>query len=166
MMLAEQASPNPAHRAIAPSVARERLSLQDAGRIHGRRAALTSRRPTVGRRELEGDIMKTFAPLMYAAAAAALLAGCAYDEGYGHRGYYSGASYGYDSYYDNYYGPLYDGYWGGDGAFYYRGAEGRPYQRDTGDHFRRDQHQGYNRVQGQTRGGGAYRGDGDHHDGD
>ena len=113
--------------------------------------------------------MKLFAPLLCASAAAVLLSACAYDDGYRHHGYAGGevsVGYGYDGYYDDYYGPLYDGYWGGDGAFYYRSAEGRPYQRDTGGHFHREQVQGYHHVQGQTRGQGAYHGDGDHHDGD
>jgi hypothetical protein len=46
------------------------------------------------------------------------------------------ASVGYDTYYDDAYGPFYDGYWGDDGGFYYRGGAGRPFIRDGGSHFR------------------------------
>ena len=43
----------------------------------------------------------------------------------------------YDGYYDGYYGPFYDGYWANDGAYYYSGAEGRPFVRDDSHHFHR-----------------------------
>jgi hypothetical protein len=45
------------------------------------------------------------------------------------------ASLGYDTYYDDAYGPFYDGYWGDDGGFYYRGDADRPFIRDGGGHF-------------------------------
>jgi hypothetical protein len=101
--------------------------------------------------------MRKLAPAIFAVAALGLLGGCAYDDYHHHH---DSAMMGvgfYDGYYDDFYGPFYDGYWGGDGAFYYRDAEGHPYQRDTGGHFRKDQAQGYHPVHGPTHGG-------EHHD--
>jgi hypothetical protein len=66
------------------------------------------------------------------------VAGC-YDDGYYGPGYASGP-YGYDGWYDDYYGPVYDGYWGVDGYFYYRGSDhDRHFRRGDGSHFRHDQ---------------------------
>jgi hypothetical protein len=65
------------------------------------------------------------------------LAACADGRGYG--GVEVGATpYGYDGYYDDFYGPIYDGYWGDDGAFYYRGGAGEHrYRRGDAHHFSR-----------------------------
>jgi hypothetical protein len=65
--------------------------------------------------------------------------GACYDDGYYGVGY-AGGPYGYDGYYDDYYGPVYDGYWGVDGYFYYRGNDhDRHFHRGDGSHFRHDQ---------------------------
>jgi hypothetical protein len=73
--------------------------------------------------------------LIVAAAAALVslpLAGCA--TGYGDV--YAGGPYGYDGFYDDYYGPIYDGYWGSDGFFYYRGgAHEQRFRRGDSSHF-------------------------------
>jgi len=61
------------------------------------------------------------------------------------------ASAGYDTYYDDAYGPLYDGYWGDDGGFYYRGGADRPFIRDGGGHFRHGAASGFH---GMHAGGG------------
>jgi hypothetical protein len=53
---------------------------------------------------------------------------------------------GYDSYYDDAYGPYYDGYWGPDGFFYYSDAPGHAYRRDEYHHFRRDVAGGFHGV--------------------
>lgn len=75
-----------------------------------------------------------------AALPALSLGGCAagYGGGYG-RVDYAGGPYGYDGYYDDFYGPIHDGYWGSDGFFYYRGgANERRFRRGDPGHFRRD----------------------------
>ena len=75
-------------------------------------------------------------PIVFAglAALAFSLSGCATDS-YDGR-YFADADYGYDGYYDGFYGPIYDGYWGTNGYFYYRGAAGRPFIRGDRNHFR------------------------------
>ncbi len=82
-------------------------------------------------------------------AAALSLGACA--DYYGPRGggvvYYDHGPVGFDGYYDDYYGPFYDGYWG-DGGFYYSTGEGRGYQLDRGNHFRRDKVDGYHSIHG------------------
>jgi hypothetical protein len=101
--------------------------------------------------------MKTF---LLAGAAALLLSGCVYDDGYyahddfGH-GYYGPAGYigiDYDGYYDGYYGPFDSGYWGPSGYFYYR--HGGRYYRDGGHHFRHGPGHGYYHMRD---GGRTYR---------
>jgi hypothetical protein len=73
---------------------------------------------------------------LWIAAAIALpslaLGACA--TGYGEV--YAGGPYGYDGYYDDFYGPIYDGYWGSDGFFYYRSGHGdRHFRRGDTSHF-------------------------------
>jgi hypothetical protein len=77
--------------------------------------------------------------LSMAAAATALLAGCAGMYGGGDVGY--GFGYGgpvalsdCGGYYDDFYGPVDDGCWGNDGAYWYHGGDQR-WHRDTGGHF-------------------------------
>jgi hypothetical protein len=90
-------------------------------------------------------------PVLAAAAATGLLAGCAsyYPYGWGYYGYgygyypYNGY---YLSYYDDFYGPFYGGYWGADGAFYYRDEVGNLHRDDAG-HFRSTMAPGYHGVQ-------------------
>jgi len=53
---------------------------------------------------------------------------------------------GYDSYYDDFYGPYYDGYWAADGFFYFTDAPGHAYRRDESHHFRRDMAMGFHNV--------------------
>jgi len=53
---------------------------------------------------------------------------------------------GYDSFYDDAYGPYYDGYWATDGFFYYTDAPGHAYRRDESHHFRRDMAMGFHSV--------------------
>lgn len=94
--------------------------------------------------------------VLLAAAAALCLSACA-DSGYGYNPYFAGDT----VYYDDAYGPIYNGYWDGD-VFLYSPARGRPYIRDEGHHFRRDQAGGYHSFH--THGGWrGFRG-GDHHD--
>lgn len=76
--------------------------------------------------------MKHFIIALCAAVPALTVAGC-----YGGGGaVYSSGSFGYNGYYDDYYGPIYDGYWGGDGAFYYRrDVREHAYRRGDRAHF-------------------------------
>ena len=111
--------------------------------------------------------MGAFRAGLLAAAALALLAGCADD--YGYRATYvaggPAGGYAYDGYYDDYYGPYYGGYWAGDGFFYFSDGRGR-YHRDADRHFRREAVQGYHPFHGQPREQGRGR-DHDHdHDRD
>lgn len=69
---------------------------------------------------------------LLALTAALALSACAEDLGYGPT-FNSGLVY-----YDSSYGPFYNGYWGRDGYFWYSPSRGRPYTRDEGRHFRRD----------------------------
>ena len=94
--------------------------------------------------------MIRLAPLAIAVAAVSLsLAAC--ETSMGHGDHYA---YGYaDGYYDDAYGPFYDGYWGPDSAFYYRNGPTGDYVRDSGNHFRRDNAQGYHTFH--ARGGQA-----------
>jgi hypothetical protein len=96
-----------------------------------------------------------------AASAALLTSACAgYGPGYGYAGVGVAS---YDGYYDDGYGPFYDGYWGRDNAYYYRDAPGHPFQRDTGNHFRRDAAAGFHPVHGGvSMHGGAHGGDTHH----
>ena len=97
--------------------------------------------------------MKRLISGLFAAAAIAGAAGCtenAYDRGYGGGMYVSGGDY-YDGYYDDFYGPIYDGYWVGN-DFYFRDADGHPYQRDDNHHFRREVAPGFHAVHGQMHG--------------
>jgi hypothetical protein len=78
--------------------------------------------------------MKRLLLMLSAAVPVIALSGC-YGGG---GGVYSAGSFGYDGFYDDYYGPIYDGYWGGDGAFYYRGSAGEHrYRRGDPAHFAR-----------------------------
>jgi hypothetical protein len=75
----------------------------------------------------------------------ALALSACYDDGYYGGVGYAGGPYGYDGYYDDYYGPIYDGYWGDDGAFYYRGSNrDRHFHRGNPAHFRHDGNGGGN----------------------
>ncbi|MHB8530115.1 MAG: hypothetical protein ACYC8V_11470 [Caulobacteraceae bacterium] len=101
--------------------------------------------------------MIKFAPLIAAAGALALVAGCAdYYGDYGDYGpgpgYYGPvAPVAYDGYYDDYYGPFYDGYWGADGFFYYRNSDRDQWRRDTGHHFAHEAAAGFHPVQSRPR---------------
>lgn len=64
--------------------------------------------------------------------AALSVSACAEELGYGPT-FASGLVY-----YDSFYGPYYNGYWGRDGFFYYSPGRGRPFIRDEGHHFHRD----------------------------
>jgi len=91
--------------------------------------------------------MRYVATLAGCAAAAVLLAGCAYDEGYHHHGEMA-VGVDYDGFYDDYYGPVADGYWGPDDFFYYTDAPGHPFRRDESHHFRHDAAEGFHPVHG------------------
>ncbi|MGZ6175984.1 MAG: hypothetical protein ACXWNB_09130 [Candidatus Binataceae bacterium] len=54
----------------------------------------------------------------------------------------------YEGYYDDYYGPISDGYWGPDGDFYFSVAQGQPFQRDGGGHFRHSSATGFHHFHG------------------
>jgi len=95
--------------------------------------------------------MRQITSIIGAAAAIALLAGCADGGMYGPGP--GVAVVGYDGYYDDAYGPFYDGYWGGDGAFYYRNSENDRFHRDTSQHFRRDAANGFHAVHGRPHAG-------------
>ena len=86
--------------------------------------------------------MKT---VLIAACAALALSACA--TGYGHD------RYGFNAYYDDFYGPYGDGYWGRDGGFWYRRGPHDHYVRDSGNHFRRGPSNGFHGVHG---GGGMF----------
>jgi hypothetical protein len=89
--------------------------------------------------------------ILGAAAALALVAGCA-DQAYGPEpGYGPGPVVEYDGWYDGYYGPIYDGYWNG-GVFWYRTGNGGRWRRGDPGHFRRDAAPGFNHIHGQMRG--------------
>jgi len=73
--------------------------------------------------------------LILAICAALPLAACTtYGGGHGAVG----ASFAYDGFYDDYYGPIYDGYWGDGDVFYYRTAHRGHYVRDDSHHFYHD----------------------------
>ncbi|HXU99154.1 MAG TPA: hypothetical protein VG166_01490 [Caulobacteraceae bacterium] len=90
--------------------------------------------------------------LMFAGAAALVIAGCA-DYGVGVYGPGPGPYYGptadleYDGYYDGYYGPIYDGYWNS-GAFFYRTGDSDAWHRGDTTHFRREPAPGFNHIHG------------------
>jgi hypothetical protein len=101
--------------------------------------------------------------LLAATAAVALLAGCADGPGYGYYGPRGDIE--YDGYYDGGYGAIYDGYWRGD-SFYYRDADGHPFQRDAAHHFARKAAPGYNHIHGTahvSHATGGEHGGGEHH---
>jgi hypothetical protein len=66
--------------------------------------------------------------VLIALSAVLVLGGCATDLEYD--------TYGFNAYYDGFYGPYYDGYWGRDRFFWYRVAPHGHWQRDAGRHFR------------------------------
>jgi hypothetical protein len=117
----------------------------------------------VGKSAVENAMLRR--NLVIAAAAAALLGGCAYDydrddyvvsadvgyHDYGYRDYgYRDSGYRdvyYDGYYDGYYGPFYDGYWGTDGFFYFSDVDGH-FNRDAARHFRHSPDAGFTRIRG------------------
>lgn len=86
-----------------------------------------------------------------AAAALAMLAGCAYDDHpaairYTVAAGYGAPIYGAPIFYDGYYGPYWDGYWGPGGEFWFSPGPGRPFRRDLAGHFRASGGRGFNRV--------------------
>ncbi len=102
--------------------------------------------------------MTKFLPMIFAASAVALIAGCANPGNV--------ASAGYDGYYDDYYGPFDYGYWGDDGFFYYSDGAGG-FRRDDGNHFRHGAAEGFHGIhtggvggggEGGFRAGGGFRG--------
>jgi hypothetical protein len=76
---------------------------------------------------------------LIAIVASLALGGCATD-----LAEYDG--YGFNAYYDGFYGPYYDGYWGRDRVFWYRAAPHGPWRRDEGRHFQHTPRQGFNGV--------------------
>jgi hypothetical protein len=95
--------------------------------------------------------MKTFSILACGAVAAALLGGCA--SGYGEG--VTSVGFGYDGFYDDYYGPFVDGYWNHNTFFY---ADGRGHWlRDRGHHFRRDAAPGFHSFHGHGHGPDRHR---------
>ncbi len=91
--------------------------------------------------------MKTVSLLACGAVAAALLGGCA--SGYGEGA--TSVGFGYDGFYDDYYGPFNNGYWDHDN-FFYADGHGR-WQRDSGNHFRHDAAPGFHSFHGMGRRG-------------
>ncbi|HEY0436802.1 MAG TPA: hypothetical protein VGC92_09190 [Phenylobacterium sp.] len=108
-----------------------------------------------------------FIPVFVAVGAALALAACA-DYGYGGGPRYA-TGYGYDTYYDDAYGPYYGGYWDSDGVFVYSQRRGGPFVRDEAHHFRHDAGSGYHGVRADRGGHDRDRrdgrdGGGRHHD--
>lgn len=80
--------------------------------------------------------MKRILIALCVAGSAMTISACAGGYGYG-TDVYAGGPYGFDGFYDDFYGPIYDGYWGNDDRFYYRrGANEHRFHRGSPEHFR------------------------------